>query len=71
VTGPESNGVELLLKMTDFDNRLGLADVHHFAEEEEPGIERLARCLVDEREVNLVSEEGLLGGNGDVVLEDI
>ena len=71
VTGPESDGIKFLLEVSDFDDRLRFADIHHLSEEDEPGIERLARLLFDEREVNLVSEEGLVGGNSDVVLEDV
>ena len=71
VTEPESDGIKFLLEVSDFDDRLGFADIHHLSEEDEPGIERLARLLFDEREVNLVSEERIVGGNSDVILEDV
>ena len=71
VTRPEGDRVKLLFEVTDFDGGFGVADIHHFLEEDKPRIERLARILSDEREVNLVSQEGLVGQNGDVVLEEV
>ena len=54
VARPEGELVEFQLEMTDFNGRLGLTDVHHFAEENEPRIYRIACLLFVEREVNLV-----------------
>ena len=71
VTGPEGDCVEFLLEVTDFEDCLGFANIHHFAKEDEPGIEWLARFLVDEREVDLVSKEGLVRGDSDMILEDV
>ena len=69
MTRPEGDRVKFLLEVAGFDGCLGLADVHHFAEKDEPGIERLAFLLFDEREVNLVSQERLVGRHGGMVLE--
>ena len=71
MTGPESNGVKLLLKMTDFDNLLGLADVHHFLKEDQTGVKWLPSLFLNEREIHLVSKEGLVRRDSDMVLEDI
>ena len=71
LTGPEGDRVKFLLEVTDFDNCLRFANIHHILEQDEPRIERMACFLINEREVNLMSEEGLVGRNGDVILEDI
>ncbi len=71
MTGPEGDGIKFLLEVTDFDDRLGFANIHHFAKEDGPGIEWLARFLVNEREVNLVRKEGLVRGDSDMILEDV
>ncbi len=71
VTKPESNGVKLLLKVTDFDDRLRLADIHHFPKEDQTGVKWLPSLLLDEREIHLVSKEGLVRQDSDMVLEDI
>ena len=57
VTRPEVDCIEFLLEVTDFENCLGFANIHHFAKEDDPGIEWLAHFPVDEREIYLVSEE--------------
>ena len=60
VARPEGEFVEFQLEKADFKNCLGRTDVHHFAEEDEPGIYPIAFLLFDEGEVNLVGQERLV-----------
>jgi hypothetical protein len=71
VCWPKLNRVEFLLKVTNLHNGLGLADVKHLSHQHQSTMNLVACFLIKEREFILVSKERLVGGGGEMILEDV
>ena len=65
---PEGDFVELLFEVMDLEDHLGLGHLKHLPEKNKPTVYHVASLLIFEREVLLVSKEGLVGGCGEVIL---
>ena len=68
---PEVDFVELLFEVVDLDGRHGLGHLEHLPEKNKSTVYHVASHLIFEREVLLVSNEGLVGGQGEVILHDV
>ena len=68
---PEADFIELLFEVTDLNDCLGLQHLEHLPEKNKPAVYHVAGLLILEREVLLVSKEGLVGGCGEVILQDV
>jgi hypothetical protein len=68
---PKLNCVEFLLKVKNLHDGLVLADIKHLPHQHQSTMNLVAHFLIKEREFVLVSKERLVGGGGEMILEDV